>query len=62
MNRYRFSESECPGDRNARLAGEGWSGRDAKRSPRQATYDAQQDRRLAERYRELVGKPEERKP
>lgn len=58
----RFSQPEDYGDRNARLAGDGWSGRDAKRSPRKGTYDAQQARRLAERYRELTAKPEERKP
>lgn len=30
----RYATPEDYGDRNARLAGEGWSGRDAKRSPR----------------------------
>lgn len=58
----RYATPEDFGDRNARLAGEGWSGRDAKRSPRKGTYDAQQDRRLAERYRELTAKLEEREP
>lgn len=45
------------GDRNARLAGEGWSGHAAKRSPRKASdYDGQLARRLAEQFRRLNAK------
>lgn len=56
---YRFSQPEDYGDRNARLAGEGWSGHVAKRNPRKASdYDGQLARRLAAQFRRLNAKPE----
>lgn len=60
----RFSQPEDYGDRNARIAGDGWSGRDAKRSPRRqpATETLRELGEWARRYRELVAKLEERKP
>lgn len=60
----RYATPEDPGDRNARLAGEGWSGHAAKRSPRRQP-DGPTLREmgwLAARFRALVAKPEERKP
>lgn len=66
MKPYRsnYSRAEDYGTRNARLAGDGWSGHAAKRSPRRqpATETLRELGALARRFRELTAKPEERKP